>query len=252
MNYPATIDEVLAELDRIIETSLENNSPTAIFAYVYRRTTAEIKKGIEAGIFHDNLRMERFDVMFANHYIKAYYDYRENQDVSRSWHVSFEAAKESLCIVQHIIFGMNAHINLDLGVTAGTMMDGSELEELKEDFMKVNAILFSLTDEMQHSLGRVSRLMFLASWLGRNNDEKLINFSIGKARDFSWSTANVIWAMPGLEEKQARIREVDHVVADMAKLLHRPKGWVLRNVLKLIRRFEEKDVRRIIDGMKAA
>lgn len=250
MHYPTTIDEVLATLDQIIETSLEQNSPTAIFAYVYRRTTAEIKKGVEAGIFHDNPRMEQFDVQFANHYIKAYYDYRENQTVSRSWHVSFEAAKEPLCIVQHIIFGMNAHINLDLGVTASTVMDGKELEDLKADFMKVNSILFTLTNEMQSGLGRVSKLMFLASWLGRNNDEKLINFSIGKARDFSWSTANVIWAMPDAEEKQARIREVDHAVAEMAALLHKPKGWVLRNVLKLIRRFEEKDVRRIVEGIR--
>jgi len=99
MNYPTTIDEVLATLDNIIESSLEKNSPAAIFAWVYRRGIAEIKKGIEAGVFHDNERMEHFDVQFANYYIKAYYDYIENRNVSSSWKVSFDACADKICIV---------------------------------------------------------------------------------------------------------------------------------------------------------
>jgi hypothetical protein len=250
MVYPATIDEVLAKLDEIIESSLGKNSPAAIFAYVYRRTTAEIKKGVEAGIFHDNARMEQFDVMFANYYIKAYYDYLENRDVSTSWKVSFDACAEQICIVQHITLGMNAHINLDLGVTAGHIMEGKELADLKEDFMKVNAILFTLTKEMNKSLGRVSKLLFLVNWLGRNNDELFINFSIKKARDFSWGTANMIWSAPDQQERQARILGVDGTVTALGGFLRTPKGRALRLVLGLMRRFEEKDVRKIVDGMR--
>jgi len=145
---------------------------------------------------------------------------------------------------------MNAHINLDLGVTAGSVMNGKELNELKEDFMRVNAILFSLTQEMNRALGRVSKLMFLANWLGRNNDELLINFSIKKARDFSWQTARMIWGAQGEQDQLARIQGVDSVVSTIGGTLRTPKGRTLRLLLALMRRFEEKDVRKIVERMR--
>ncbi|WP_262889475.1 hypothetical protein [Cyclobacterium plantarum] len=39
MPETTTIQDVLKELDRIIEKSIENNSRVGLFAYIYRRTT---------------------------------------------------------------------------------------------------------------------------------------------------------------------------------------------------------------------
>lgn len=250
MELPLTMDEVLASLDGIIETSLEENSPMAIFAYIYRRTTAEIKKGVEARLFADNERMEHFDVTFANYYIRAFYDYRAGQPISQSWKVAFDASKEPLCIVQHIILGMNAHINLDLGVAAATIMEGKELADLKADFRKVNTVLFSLTNELQTGLGRVSPLLFLADWFGKRSNERLIDFSIEKARNFSWNAANTIWSSLDQQEKYSRIQLVDTSVATLGGVLHNPKGWFFRRAITLVRWFEEKDVRKIVGGLK--
>ena len=44
---PQSIDEILLELDKIIDECVANRSYQSIFAYIYRRTTAEIKKGIQ-------------------------------------------------------------------------------------------------------------------------------------------------------------------------------------------------------------
>src|SRR3712207_8653052 len=45
-------------------------------------------------------------------------------------------------VVQHLILGMNAHINLDLGVAAATVAPTpEELQSLKPDFMTINALL---------------------------------------------------------------------------------------------------------------
>lgn len=246
---PANIDEVLMALDEIIETELLTNSPIALFAYVYRRTTAEIKKGVESKLFKDNERMQAFDVVFANYYIKAYCDYQQHLPISQSWKLAFDAAKEPLCIVQHITLGMNAHINLDLGVAASTMMQGKELSDLKADFMKVNSILFSLTDELQAGLGKVSKMLFLANWLGQRNDELLINFSIAKARDFSWITANRVWSAPN-SEQQRTINEIDKAVTLIGNTLRFPKGWMLKSAIRFIRRFEETDMRKVVDQLK--
>lgn len=248
-HLPQTIDEVLEEMDRIIAVSLEENSAMAIFAYVYRRTTAEIKKGIVSGMFADNPRMEHFDVSFANLYITAWRGYRNNEPISRSWKMAFDAAQEDLLIVQHIILGMNAHINLDLGVAAAKLSEGKELNDMKADFMKVNDILFSLTDELQGGLGRVSPLLFLASWMGRRNDEKLINFGIKEARNCSWLTAMNVWSAPD-KNRERVLLQTDELVAGLGSVMRNPKGAWLRFVLNFIRKFEEKDVRKVVGRMK--
>ena len=250
MQLPTTIDEVLSELDHIIDVSVAENNSMAIFAYVYRRTTAEIKKNVQAGVFDDNERMEQFDVRFANYYIQTWHDYRNHKSVSAAWKMAFEASKERHCIVQHIMLGMNAHINLDLGVTAATVAEHTPLVDLKTDFMRVNTILFALTDELQSNLGKASRLLFLADWLGRRNDELIINFSIKKARDFSWVTANRIWNAYGATEKESVRKSTDKAVAIIGQELRKPKGWFLRSTINLIRKFEEKDVAKIIRILK--
>jgi hypothetical protein len=183
INLPTTIDEVLQELDCIIEDTIHKNSHLGIFAYIYRRTTARIKQAISENQFEDNARMELMDVTFANLYLKAYYDFGNGGVISESWKTCFEAKDEKLTIIQHIILGMNAHINLDLGVAAATVAPGEKIISLKNDFMKVNQILKNLTNEMQARVAKVSRLMFLLDWVGKNTDEKIIDFSIVKARE---------------------------------------------------------------------
>lgn len=249
MNLPTTIDEVLLELDQIIETSLKENNSAALFAFVYRRTTAEIKKGIEAGIFDDNQRMHDFDVRFANLYIEAWRAYREGKSLSLAWKVAFDASKDKLCCLQHIILGMNAHINLDLGNAAAITMKGQEIQDLKKDFFLVNQILFSLTDEMQKGLGKVSPLLFLADWIGQRNDERLINFGMEKARSFSWRTANLIWAEQETNAGQ-HLQSTDQAVALLGQFMRRPKNFFLRAVLSLIYLFEVKNVSKVVNSMK--
>ncbi|SDE74174.1 hypothetical protein SAMN04487992_103202 [Cellulophaga baltica] len=58
MNKPKTIKEVLVVLDTIIEECIAKNSRLGLFAYLYRRTTAEILKEVERGSFEDNAQLE--------------------------------------------------------------------------------------------------------------------------------------------------------------------------------------------------
>ncbi len=92
---PQNIVAVLAELDKIIETSIKNEDYLAIFAYVYRVTTARIRDEILAKNFEDNERMEKFDVIFANRYLDAYHQFYKENAASASWLVSFQARKKS-------------------------------------------------------------------------------------------------------------------------------------------------------------
>src|SRR5215217_2934261 len=108
-----SIQEVLDRLDAEIEIAVRNGSRTAYFACLYRGVTQRVLDGIRAGRFQDGPRMERLDVAFANRYLAAIGAYRRNEHASRSWQLAFEAARlRRLVILQHLLLGMNAHINL--------------------------------------------------------------------------------------------------------------------------------------------
>jgi hypothetical protein len=249
-NLAKTIDEVLEQLDAIIAQSIQANDPAGYFAYIYRRTTAQIKQAIIDNEFEDNQRIEEFDVVFANRYLSAYRDFHDGLPVCRSWEIAFQAKKERITILQHIILGMNAHINYDLGISADEYTAGSKIDNLKHDFMLVNDILASLVDELQVKVGRVSKLMFLLDWIGKRNDEAVMNFSMEKARKQAWNFAFTLSAFEG-REKKATIDEVDHIIASLANKVKNPPGKILPMVIKFIARFEMKEVKTIIERLEA-
>ena len=128
MTPAATIDEVIAQLDEVIDRARREGSRVGYFPALYRKVTVAVKEGIAAGRFEDGQRMERLDVVFANRYLEAMAAWRAGEPPTRSWQLSFEAAGRWWPIVlQHLLLGMNAHINLDLGVAAARTAPGAEL-----------------------------------------------------------------------------------------------------------------------------
>jgi hypothetical protein len=250
MAIPAkTLDEVLMELDLIIDNSVVDNNFPGIFAFVYRRTTAQIKQAILNKQFEDNERMERMDVTFANLYLTAYQNYMDHKSCSSSWLIAFNSKSDRITIMQHIMLGMNAHINMDLGIAAAKVAPGNELAALKNDFMKVNDVLKSLVNEMQDRVSKVSRLMFLLDWNGQNSDEAIINFSMAKAREQAWNLAYLLSKLTE-EEKIQVIESADQTISAFSELIKNPPGRLLKLTTKLIAFFEEKDVKTIITQLR--
>ncbi len=249
MAIPAkSIDEVLLELDRIIESTVAENNFLGIFAYVYRRTTAQVKLAISENQFEDNARMELMDVAFANLYLAAYYGFNTNQDCSAAWKAAFNSKNEKITIIQHLMLGMNAHINMDLGIAASSFATGLSMPALKNDFMMVNKILNDLTNEMQDRVTKVSWLMFIIDWMGKNTDEKIVNFSMVKAREQAWNLACVLSA--GNEsERNLSVEITDQAIAALAGIIKNPPGKLLKMALTLIAYFEEKEVKSIISKL---
>jgi hypothetical protein len=88
--------------------------------------------------------MERLDVVFANRYLVAFEQSQNNQAPTRSWQLTFETSRRWWPIVlQHLLLGMNAHINLDLGIVAARTSPDIWLAELQINFYRC---LLSSTD----------------------------------------------------------------------------------------------------------
>lgn len=249
MEKANTIEDVLQQLDTIIEDCIVKNNRMGLFAYIYRRTTAEIANEIKLGHFQDNQRMEIFDVEFANLYLTAYQSYKRDLPLSKSWQFAFDAANEKLTILQHILFGMNAHINLDLSIATARTMAGQDIKDIETDFNKVNDILQNITNELQDKLSKVSPLMFLIDRFGKNSDEKLINFSMRKARAQAWNSANLLWSL-GKEHSEKSIKEIDNFVYKLSQIIKSPKSFLFKLLLKSIGFFETKSVDMVITKLR--
>jgi hypothetical protein len=247
-DLPSTIDEVLAELDSIIEQSRQENDYIGLFAYVYRRTTAAIQQGIVEDVFEDGPRMEHFDVYFANLYIQAHRNFRAQQPTSSAWQICFDARFIKMTALQHVLMGMNAHINLDLGIAAASTSEGPQLLQMKNDFNKVNDILNSIIDEIQASLGKISPFLFLLDWMGGRKDEKLVEFGIRRFREQAWQMACEL-ALALEENKAAMIEKVDKKTTQLSHAIQHPPHWGIRLMCSLISVWEEKSTAKILDRL---
>jgi len=123
-----TIDEVVYLLDAVLIRTRRERSRLGYFAALYRRVTLRVKEGIQKGEFEDGARMEKFDVIFANRYLEATYQYWNGVKPTRAWQLAFAACRDwNPVVLQHLLMGMNAHINLDLGISAALTSPGSDL-----------------------------------------------------------------------------------------------------------------------------
>jgi Family of unknown function (DUF5995) len=240
-----TIADVLAALDAIIAEAMDEGSRVGYFAAIYRKVTAKIAEGIATGFFDDGARMERLDVVFADRYQQAFYAFRAGGSTTRSWARAFEAtASARPLILQHLLVGINAHINLDLGIAAAEIAPGDALPDLRRDFDRINEVIASLMGEVARDLAVVSPWIGLLDRLGGRHDDEIIRFSIDSARTAAWRFA-VELAPLAREDWGGPIGARDTSVARLGGVVLNP-GWLTLGLL-LIRARESTDVRRNIE-----
>lgn len=242
-----SIHEVLEEMDRIVEVCRKRSMRAGYFAVLYRMVTHRIHQEIEAGEFEDNERMEQLDVLFAKRYIEAFDAWINGRPLTRSWRTSFESAEsDALVVMQHLLTGINAHINLDLGIAASETMKGEPISGLKEDFDRINAILYAMTERVKQNIGKVSPLFRLLVWIARGRDEMVLNFSIRLARDGAWEFA---MRYHHSHEKEGLISRRDIVIAALADRIVYP-GPLLKRVLRVVRVGEYKSTGSVMDTLE--
>jgi hypothetical protein len=244
---PQTIDEVLAELDQLILQCRNESSRLGFFATLYRNVTIKVKEGIAAGAFKDGARMEEFDVTFANRYLDALHSFRASQPTSKCWLVAFQLASGwRPIILQHLLVGMNAHINFDLGIAAQAVAPGSELASLEHDFNVINGILAGMIDKVQTDISEVSPWIRFLGRIDPSGQDALIRFSLDKARANAWLVANIVNSAPP-EHLARKLSILDDGVTILGNLIANPKGFLFRLGLYGIRLRESSDVQHVID-----
>ena len=240
-----TIDEVILQLNEIIEQCKNDKSRIGFFTALYYKVTVRVKEAIAREEFEDNPRMERFDVAFANRFIQAYYLWHDGQLKEGPWHVAFKAADSRRPIIlQHMLLGMNAHINLDLAIAAVEVSDTGSLESMHNDFNRINDILGAMTFEVIQALNQVSPILSLMG-LHAGNETILIQFSIANARDGAWGFAEALYDCEDGDETKI-ISERSQIIEKLAESLLSSSG-LIKITLWFIRLFEWRNPRKIIN-----
>ena len=242
-----TIGQVIELLDEIIEKEIQQNSKLAFFPILYKKVTEAVKDGIEKEEFEDNDRMEKLDVVFANRYLEAYTQFKARKHCTACWKVAFDQGHKFWPItLQHLLLGINAHINLDLGIAAAEIA-GSKIENLKNDFYRINDLLSGMVEGVQHDINRISPVIGLLDSIAGKLDERLVDFSIQIARDGAWDFA-LTYAEASGDQKTELLEKRDMSISWLGKDIARP-GWFLTMVTYVIKVLETKSVKKIATAL---
>jgi hypothetical protein len=218
----ATVGETIAALESIVDRCAANGDRIGYFAAMYLAVTHTVSERAAAGRFADAVTMERFVSRFAGRYLDALTAWEAGRPCTQSWVLAFEATRQwRPVILQHLLLGMNAHINLDLGVTASELADGRAIEAVRADFDAVNDVLADLVDGCEGVVGDVSPWIGLADRIGGRHDEALIRFSLVAARREAWSVAERLCVLQG-DERVRAIAEVDAAAAKVGHAVAHP------------------------------
>ncbi len=254
MPEPRSLDDTVAALESVVARCAADDDRVGYFAAMYVAVTATVRRRAADGFFDDDRRMEQFVARFAGRYLDAHDAWRAGEPCPGCWRIAFEAAGHWRPIVlQHLLLGMNAHINLDLGVTASELGGGASIDAVRADFDAVNDVLGELVDGCQGALGQVSPWLALADRVGGGGDETMIRFSLAAARRQAWSVAQRLAPMTGAERERA-IAAVDATAARVAHAVEHP-GIPASALLVLVRvreRTRPGDVMRLLAAMRPA
>ncbi len=251
MNPATTIDEVITQLEQIVANSKAEDDPLGYFAALYLQVTIKVKEGIANKFFEDGPRMEALGVIFANRYLQAYSAHQSGEQVTLSWVRSFKLGDRYWPIVlQHLLIGMNAHINLDLGIAAAEVSRNTNLDDLETDFNRINEILSSLVGEVERDLASFWPFLKILLKLAGRVDNFLVDFSMKLARDGAWKFANSLVGLSN-DEYQKALSDRDDRVANKARIITNP-GIIAKAIFSIVRLGERGSVKSRIQRLSKA
>jgi hypothetical protein len=238
------IDRVVDAIEGIVQWSTANASRLGYFAALYKKITIAIRTAIAEHKFEDGPRMEHFDVTFASRYFAAlngYFHPGQFPSPTHSWLVAFNGALlPDPIIVQQMIAGVNAHIDLDLGIAAEEIAPGAKLQTLKNDFNTVNAVLASQVNGVLDEIDELSPVLADIYDVLQKNEIDMISDGLKVVRDSAWCFAEKLAITPKILQPPV-IMVHDLEVAQLGTLILHPPG-LLGSVVQVIASRESRNV----------
>jgi hypothetical protein len=129
-----------------------------VFMATYMRTTMAVGAAIGGAQFEDPEWVERWDVVFADLYIRAYDATLSGAPIARPWRLAFDAPAD-LPSVRLVLLGINAHINYDLPQALIGVISEADFEDpvlmarRNRDHERIDGVLSSRVSAEDTELG---------------------------------------------------------------------------------------------------
>jgi Family of unknown function (DUF5995) len=124
-------------------------------------------------------------------------------------------------------------------------VSSGNLAALHADFDQINAVLAEQVGAVEQEIAVVSPGIGLLEKLGLRTETKIINFSLAKARDCAWPSAQRLSATPP-DRLEAAIYLLDTEVSLLGTVIVHPPT-IIDVELAPIRAVESNDIRQILD-----
>jgi hypothetical protein len=212
-----------------------------IFLSCYAQMTGNMLKAIQAGEFHDNAWVGELLEHFAAYYFNALENFEQQpQSAPAVWQATFETAQDAqVHVLQHLMLGINAHINYDLVFALEDMLRPNwqdlslrQRTERYEDHSRVNQVIADTMDAVQDNVVErfAPRMDLVDDGLGPL-DEWLASKLISIYRDRVW---------------QQTIRRLQASNADEADQL---RGMVEKAALQRARSIQERRIQQVVQDL---
>ena len=233
-----SIDALIARMTAQLDELRQAGDARAAFHATYLRTTRAVADALRAGAFLDGGWVERWDVAFARLYLDALDAARRGDPVPRPWAVAFAAAAghRSLPALQHVLLGMNAHINYDLPQALLAVISDAEFDDpallarREADHRKIDEVLSA---RVRAEDAELRELATARSW----RDDVLQPLNRAATRRFLRESRAKVWAnaealsgsrRQGDSAYAARLGQLEELSAARVADLVRPGPVLLR------------------------
>jgi hypothetical protein len=210
----------------------------ALFLTCYVMMTRNVLSAIDAGDFRDPPWVSDLLDRFADYYFAALESVEDQvAGAPAAWRLAFDAARDpDLQVMQHLLLGINAHINYDLVLCLSDVLapewqalsvDGRQARYL--DHCHINDIIGRTIDAVQDQIvDRYSPWMEVVDRALGRLDEWLVLQMIAHWRDEVWALAVQRVELPDEPAREAQRRAIEEAAVN--------RGHLIRlDVLEMIR-----------------
>ncbi len=190
---------VVDRMQRLIDSWEPPGDRRAIFLACYAMMTRGMLSAIERSEFEDGAWVYTLLHRFADYYFDALNAYDRAQPTTPAvWRLTFDAARRPrLHVLQHLILGVNAHINYDLVFVIHELLHETWptlppalAESRYRDHCRVNEVIYRTIDSVQDQIvERYSPAMNLVDVMLLRADEWLLGRLIRGWREQVWADA---------------------------------------------------------------
>lgn len=218
-----SVPEVIASFKWLENYFFLRKDLRGVFTTAYLHITQSIGAAIEEDSFEDSNWGLNYLLCFANLYRKAILHYENGtiEQVPKSWILAFDIAqKKEGFVIQHLLLGINAHINHDLALALFEVGIDPDRNHKYKDHTDINLILEKATEGLKRSVSEkyAPILERLDQGFGTVDDE-ITAFSIPKAREHAWSMAIALTSARTEIEKRILQTSLDEQAAVLARLI---------------------------------